>query len=418
MTSIPQSYKNPDPSDQPPQTQQALERFESIRLTWELDRANQLSDDAYTGELQKLHGNIANTAPPRLTRVDKDLLDWSPESPDGGWSDFWPALGETVAGASYLEQKAKPAENVESSVQSAWRDDPTKTCGEAGIGRFALTGIDKSGKHQVAKVLVCNREWCKRCGINSEQGFTGSIAHQRRISRWLKKAVQMESVGYWVLTAHPELRSHFRDPEFLSYIARKSTQMFKSFGYGRGLRRWHWFGEEENAQPGEAPVYHPHLNVIVDGGFIEPERLDEMRDAWGRLIRRAIKKIHKIDLGETPETEVHYSYGETPGQKYHRVRYVQRSTFKNLQWDEYMARQLLGFRNNQTWGKWDGEALWQPEPQDSAPTEGAQKLQGNNCPSCDIESEIEWSPTIIAAGLLNSEHWRDYGAGYYARDIE
>lgn len=371
------------------------------------DRADYLKDLAYAG-------NLPEGAQPTAvhSKVARDLADWHPDAPENGWSDHWNAIGETVAGASYLEQKAKPALNSSSQSQTTWADDPTKTCGKSAIGRFAMTGTDPTGSHQVAKVLMCGREWCERCGKNSDQGVIGSAAHQRRIARWLPKAQQMSSMGEFVLTVPPDLRSPLRDPEHLSTIGRRLTRLMKRYGFDRGLRRWHWFGELDKAPEGEAPVYHPHQNVLVDGRFLPQETLDDIRLAWSKLLRKV------LGLDYTPVTDVHYQYAPTAGQMYHRVRYVTRATFKDLQWDEYMGRKLVGFRNAQTWGKWEGEPLWQPEPDDDPPAAGAVAIAAGNCPDCPGESPIEWDSRIIRAAGLERTIWRDLGTGYYVRDLE
>lgn len=344
-------------------------------------------------------------------RVDERLGDWSPDAPENGWSDFWPALGETVAGASYLEQKAKPHTDSDSSEQSPWRDDPTKTCGEAGIGRFAITGSDATGTHQVGKVIYCGREWCSRCGVNSEPNRPGSDSHQRRIARWLPKATQLSTMGYMVLTLPEELRTHARNPENLSALGRKLTRLMNRNGLTRGLRRWHWFGEEENARDGEAPRYHPHQNLLLDAGFIEPERLQKIHDGWNTIVRNT------FNLNYTPVTVINYRYSSTPAEMYHKVRYVTRATFKNLQWDEYMGRELLGFRNAQAWGRWEDTQQWQPEPEDNAPTDAAQAVAAGNCPDCD-DSPILWQSQIIRAAVLSDTRWRNIGTGFYVRTLD
>ncbi len=410
MTSSPTYYTNPEPNSRLVDVRDFVDSQSRLPyppgyLASQVDLSGATADDPpYLNGAQYVENLLRG-------RVDRALEDWHPDAPENGWSDFWPALGETVAGTSYLEQRAKPHLNSDSE-RSGWADDPVKTCGKSAIGRFAMTGTDATGTHQVAKVLVCGREWCSRCGDNSGPGYVGSDAHQRRIARWLPKAQQMESMGYFVLTVPPDLRRYLRAPENLSKINRNLTRLMKRAGFVRGLRRWHWFGEEENAAPGEAPVYHPHQNLLVEGGWLSPEKLESIKDSWSKLLR------NQLGLDYTPITVIHYNYVTRPAQMYHKLRYVTRATFQELQWDEYMGRQLLGFRNAQAWGTWKGEALWQPEPEDDAPSESAQALAAGNCPDCGDGSPIEWHPRIIRAAVLDHSDWRHMGAGYYVRDLE
>ena len=344
-------------------------------------------------------------------RVDRDLADWHIPTPENGWKSYWVAAGLKAASTSYLEQRAKPHTIFKIRSQNPFGSDPKKTCESAGYGRFAMTGFDAEGKHQVAKVLSCGREWCLRCGKNAEPGVPGSDAHQRRIARWLPKAQQIESMGYFVFTIPPELRIHFRDTDNLSHLSRRFTLMMKRYGFDRGLRRWHWFGELENAPDGENPDYHPHINALVDGEFVEKEDLDRIRRSWGQLLRRV------CGLDWTPDAVIHYQYVSNPAQKYHKVRYVTRATFKSLYWDDYMAMELYGFRNSQTWGSWNDDSVWEPVPEAGVPGAGIQQLSAGNCPSCK-DSPIEWESHIVSAsGFVSDTRWLEIGAGYFVRDL-
>jgi hypothetical protein len=166
-----------------------------------------------------------------------------------------------------------------------------------------------------------------------------------------------------------------------------------ALGYRRGLRRWHFFGDEE---PGK---WNPHLNILVDGGYLPHEELESIKD-----FLRAV-------VGE-PELIVHYKYKRCTGQKLQNLEYVTRATFKVRAWDEEMAAELYGFRNTWSWGKWEGEPVWgkddlSPELQALVKVE---KLRKRECPECG--EPLTWGD-VGEAGWLEAWAAEPIAAGYY-----
>jgi len=224
-------------------------------------------------------------------------------------------------------------------------------------GMWAVVSECLSGLHRIMKILYCGKEWCAVCGEKY------SAMHQRKIARILPKVMQMGQMGYFVIEFPKWFRQIGRagvNPdgagEYWCYskrdiiavtkivvviLAGKRTNKVRRVGgyFKRGLLRWHWFGDKN------VGVYNPHMNIMVDSGFLEKELINEIRDK----LRVALN---------VPELIVNYSYCDKPGQMFKKVAYITRSTFRQYEWDEYMANELYNFRNQRWWGKWNDEKVW------------------------------------------------------------
>lgn len=233
--------------------------------------------------------------------------------------------------------------------------------------RWAVIGQCAEG-HTVAKEILCGREWCSVCGEE------WSKAHQRRFSRWLPKAQQITKMGYWVLEWPDDSRCKLRSKSELSDMGKLVKSMFITLGYKRGLRRWHYFGDKMRGK------YNPHLNVLVDGAYIEPELLAYM------------KEYLRFRLHE-PELIVHYSYFHTVGLMVHKLKYVTRATFLSRSWDDEFADELFNFQNSNYWGVWHEDIAWSlDETGDDLAAiefEHIKAIQAGLCPICG--KALKWS---------------------------
>ncbi len=99
-----------------------------------------------------------------------------------------------------------------------------------------VTGECANG-HRFAKELVCGKEFCPVCGED------GSTAHNRRFARWLPKIQHFESLGYFVFTIPEAQRAKYKTKKALADLGHQVQELLKSWGYLRGLRRWHFFGD-------------------------------------------------------------------------------------------------------------------------------------------------------------------------------
>lgn len=242
-----------------------------------------------------------------------------------------------------------------------------------------VLGLCENG-HAWGKTLICGREWCPDCRAQ---------ARDRRIARWMPKARQLKSMGYLVITFAPEDRQALRTKADLAEVGKVAVAVVRGVAT-RGLRRWHFFGEG-----GE--VYHPHLNFLLDAGYLEKNRLTVLRG----LLKRA------LHLSREPVINYHYSV--RPKKMRHWLRYVCRATFLVKAWDPELAEELWNFRNMSWWGKWDDHPAWDlPEHGHLAEVAA---LEHGLCPICG--KPVEWTrPRPIA--WLDVYRARPLAGGYYA----
>jgi len=256
--------------------------------------------------------------------------------------------------------------------------------------------------HHYAKELICNREWCQFCGGDGGKG------HRRRKAAWMPRARQLNQMGKFVITVPPEVRDRYRDPRKLAALGVSFKRMFQDRGFSRGLRRFHFFGEDH---PGHGlkgdgfPVYHPHLEAIVEAGHLAPEALEG--------IKRSVANILGVDLGRV---NVHYEYTRSRQKKLHMVSYALRPTFESWEWDEELAYNLVRFKNALTWGKWkDDQGEWLPPVWDVPDgEEHGQVLEALEHGRCPVDgSAITWG-VMIAGNLLVAPWWGNLGGGYWS----
>ena len=278
------------------------------------------------------------------------------------------------------------------------------TCDKPGQGWY-IQGEDSNG-HRFKKDLVCGKEWCAVCGAD------GSTAHSRRWLRWVYKVMQFTTMGYFVFTIPEGIRDRYRTKKSLTRLGKQVQELLKSYGYFRGLRRWHWFGDK-------SIKWHPHLNVLVDGAYIPPDKLDKIKAAYAAILG--------VDIAD-----VNYRYRKTPGRIIHTLKYVTRATFHDWGWDVVMATELHGIRNMVVWGRgywkdwldsdgvrhldkedkeWSLDDLEQTERgEDMEDLQAIEKLSKGVCPICG--EPIKWGKAI-SKSRDKEVPLKDYGAGYY-----
>jgi len=296
-----------------------------------------------------------------------------------------PSVSQSLDGrADYLERVANVSRLAD-------------TCSN-GRGWF-VPGEDVNG-HRFAKEVVCNKEWCSVCGADR------SAAHDRRFQRWLglddddgkhnSGIAHFKSMGYFVFTIPEDTRASYRTKMALTKLGHQIQELLKSYGYPRGLRRWHWFGDKSTK-------WHPHLNVLVDGEYIPPEKLDEIKMAYAEL------------LG-VPIADVYYRYRKGKGKMMHTLRYITRATFLDYYWDEEMAMELRGIRNMVVWGRglWNDDT-WQMdeklEAEAGIDVHAIQHLAKSVCPVCG--ERIEWGDVLPMKVLELAHDKVSLGAGYW-----
>ena len=264
---------------------------------------------------------------------------------------------------------------------------------------YVVVGQCENG-HQFVKEIYCGREWCPVCGEN------GSIAHNRRFSRWVPKAQQLDTMGYVVFTIPECERYKYRNKASINELVKRVTcgdksehyeGLLKSMGFTRGLARVHWCGDT----PGK---WNPHINVIIPAGRLTALQLETIKLSWAGIlgVKMAV---------------VNYSYTASIPKMVHILKYVTRATFREYNWDPFMAGALYNFRNMRTWGKWDSPAAWLLESNEGNNIAAVAVLEAGNCPVCG--TPVTWTK---ARDIKHLEIWASYGiahrigAGYWQLD--
>ncbi|MFC1984843.1 hypothetical protein ACFLUW_00395 [Chloroflexota bacterium] len=270
-------------------------------------------------------------------------------------------------------------------------------------GSLAIFTECETGQHHFAKKILCGKEWCPECGKDDSQ------AHNRKIARWLPKFQQISQLGYFVI----EFPDRYRKVPGYTYSKRglqlatnkivevlagkRKGRRGRVGGYfGRGLVRWHWFGDKVEGK------WNPHANIAVDGAYLED--LEPIKLA----LKQALKCKDLI---------VHYNYYEKPGEIYHKLKYITRATFKQYEWSPYMANQLFGFRNCRWWGSWQDAPAWTLNSDIEAEAEAialkvASDIGCGICPDCGAPLK-KWSKPVDSAHLVIWSAQEIGNTGYY-----
>jgi len=266
---------------------------------------------------------------------------------------------------------------------------------ESVCGTWAVTSqCSGENHHQVAKSLYCNQEWCDGpCGGND------SPAHNRRKASWLPKAQQISWMGHWVLTIPPEIRDNYRTKKELAALGIAGKRMFQRHGYDRGLRRWHFFGEDHpgrGLQGDGLPPYHPHLEVLVEGGFLSQVQIQAMKQSWANILGVSVERVN-----------LYYEYVSSKDirRKLHRISYALRPTFLDWRWDLELSKELKEFRNANSWRIWkypkghEKAEKWLPakwdvpdNPDVPVPSPALIALGKDECPRCS--HGIKWARVV------------------------
>ncbi len=279
----------------------------------------------------------------------------------------------------YLDRKANVAKT---SYKTRW-EVATHYCGS-----YAVVGRCHS-MHRYAKKINCGREWCELCREDTEA---------RRLARWLPKVRQMSSMGYWVITIPRELAPLMRTKKSMRRFGKKVRLAFKKAGYQRGLTRWHFFGDKDHD-------LFPHLNVLVDGKWIHPGELEDLKTILReKIYPKYLRKRYQDKL------VVNYSYRDTPAKIMHTLKYVARATFLQEDWDKELAEELFNFRNCAAWGKWDQAQKWDA-PHDHDHAAALADLANGICPVC--KTKITWDRKPTPTTQLLAQGAVQFCGGYY-----
>ena len=295
-------------------------------------------------------------------------------------------------------------------------------------------------KHTFAKEILCNRDQCRTCGRR------GSDAHRRRYGRIVPKIQQLSQIGYFTIQFLEKDRPNFRTKEALQKAGKAAKKALKGLGFERGLRRWDWFGEPKcpvcwrpmrwagseadddrdwecsrghglfsvDDVPPATMKWHPHMNVLVEGRYLEKSALTEIQ----RELSLALVGAWDVELSPSGGIKkiragviLHYEYAEDSredAQKHdkfvrqalHWARYIEKPTFLGVSWDPEMAAILYNFRNGSWWGTWKDVKAWELENQEDSEDLGDLiDLLESRCPVDG--APIRWEGKIMPAAKLH-----------------
>ncbi len=260
---------------------------------------------------------------------------------------------------------------------------PSKNC-----GLWAKIGQCENG-HRFAVRIFCGKPYCDICR---------DIMHHRKIASLLPEAQQLLPAALLVIRPPNELQPFYLNRRERRRLIKAVIEALKSLGYRRGLILIHYFGDDPTK-------YAFHLNVLVDGGWLEPEQLDDLCRKLRRMIysRRVIEK-----WGD--KLAVNYHYKPTQGQVYQALKYCTRPTFTQFDGNEHLADSIRGEHTIRRWGRWDEEPKWQLAKSDKK-LASLVSLEKGNCPKCG--KPIKWGKRLTAFALVLAEGGSQITAGYY-----
>lgn len=234
--------------------------------------------------------------------------------------------------------------------------------------------------HMYASNVICGKEYCEDCGKD------GSPQHQKRFNRWLPKVKSLESCGFFVFTLPKQLWGSYMNKIRLSAFRTALKNKLKRIGFDRGLMRWHLYGDCHTCNghgcnvckyTGAGKEYKPHLNVIVEWGFMDNINENAIMLSIKQFVKDYLKKKHQLTL---LNPVINYSYADKKNEKTisHQVKYITRATFRI--YEQSAAEILKNYRLTTTWGTF--------KPVYSTITKD-EKLDNSICPKCD--KPIIWS---------------------------
>lgn len=294
---------------------------------------------------------------------------------------------------------------------------------------YAITGVcEGEHSHKYGLLLNCRKPYCQICGVPD------SDTHKQRVAKWLKKGFKIADMQYWVIQWPTEERDKLKTKHELNRVRKAIYRWFIRHGWERGLAAWHTHGDPKcpngcavgkNAkhtkprtddgvhyhcpQCGEdfdvwesVASWNPHLNLLVDGGFIPKEQLEQLIEELRKLAGcKLIINMQYIESGDIKK-------------KIHKIKYITRPTFRNYKWNPEMVEELQGFRYVSHWGsteKWQGEDEWTIEG--DGDTGDLLKLEENKCIDCG--SHIHWDSHVYTIEELKDGYAAlELAGGYFA----
>jgi len=233
-----------------------------------------------------------------------------------------------------------------------------------------FTVDDQGQEYHYRKAILCEKEWCPECGRKN------SRFHKRKIARWFKKVMSMDSMGYLVITIPEAVRFVFQNQKALDDLRTYWKRKLIRSGYKKGLCRYHWAGDKHPKK------WHPHLNILIDAKWINEEIIEN----WKKDYRKWLEDYVRESI---PVVDIYYHYTIVRKKRIKGLRYITRATL--IWYSPDLAGILKGFRNMVSWGRpidWISQAYVFPDNKEREMSRVDQIVAGI-CPFTG--KKIHWS---------------------------
>lgn len=253
--------------------------------------------------------------------------------------------------------------------------------------------------HRYYLELHCGKEYCPECGLKD------SKVHKKRVKKGMLRLNHIERFSTLTITVPKEYSEMFLERSKLDSFYKSGIRVAKEIGEG-GFARIHFFGDKKETWL----ELHPHLNLlIVDGGYLEYEKLEDIKRSVGRSFRAII--------GQDVPVNLHYQFYRKEGDFWldskgnkckgnilrHKVKYITRATvgyerIKNLEFGlkSSLVELLEGDRETHKrilLMRWFGNMSNNKYKKTIAEKLGAGALDGEGdgmlCPCCNSEMSFK-----------------------------
>jgi len=175
--------------------------------------------------------------------------------------------------------------------------------------------------------------------------------HKRRIARWWDKALQLNPLGYLVVTVPAELVSYILSCDKIhaqeilknlrTYWKRK---LFRDLKISKGLMNYHWAGDD-------GFTFKPHLNICMDNNrWVASSELN----SWQQDYLKWIEKIYPVKVCANTMF-LNYQCKSKKKNILHVLKYITRSTMRV--YNKQYAEIIKGFRNFITIGNFNKQGV-------------------------------------------------------------
>jgi len=254
-------------------------------------------------------------------------------------------------------------------------------------GQWFKIGRCKNG-HRIAVPSNCRKPYCAICGL---------IEWHKTIARLYPKAQQLLPAALLTIRPPNQLQVFEMNRKQRRRFIKAVIKALKSLGFPRGILWEHFFGKDKTR-------YAFHLHILLDGGWLEPEELDDLC----RKIRRMIYPEWVVKKWGD-KLAVNYHYKQEQAQVYQALDYCSRPTFTQFEGNEWLAKSIEGERKVRVWGKWDEEPKWHLDESEKK-VHSLVALEKGKCPVCG--EPIKWGKGVVPKVLIDLEGATEIAPGY------